>query len=265
MNHDVLQTAARLMADREPFALATVVRVEGSSSAPCGSKAIVDARGKLLCGWIGGGCAESAVRRAAREAIEVAEPRTITIDMTDELLGVGMPCGGVMDVFIEPVLARPDLLILGHGRIAEALAAMGAVLRFRVTVTDPSAERSAFPAAERVLTSDLDLSQSAIGPDTWVVIATQHKGDHLLLRRALASGAPYVALIASRHRAALVLEDVEDSSRVHTPAGLEIGAATPEEIALSVLSEIVAVRRGVAATKLTQKVFLPIVVRSCDR
>lgn len=265
MNHEVLQTAGRLTSERQPFALATVVRVEGSSSAPCGSKAIVDANGKLVCGWIGGGCAESAVRRAARESIEAAEPRTITIDMMDELLGVGMPCGGVMDVFIEPVLPRPELLILGRGRIAEALAAMGAVLRFRVTVTDPSAERSAFPSADRILNSDLDLSQSAIGADTWVVIATQHKGDHLLLRRALAAGAPYIALIASSHRAGLVLDGLENTSCVHTPAGLEIGAATPEEIALSVLSEIVAVRRGVSRAEVRRKALVPTIVRSCSR
>lgn len=239
MNLDVLQTAARLTTERQPFAMATVVRVEGSSSAPCGSKAIIDDRGRLVCGWIGGGCAEGAVRRSALEAIEAGAPLTITIDMTDELLGVGMPCGGVMDVFIEPMLPRPGLVILGHGRIAEALAAMGALLRFRVTLHDPSV--------------DLDIGHSGMGPDTYVVIATQHKGDHQLLRRALASGAPYIALIASRHRARLVLEDLDHPDRVHSPAGLDIGAATPEEIALSVMSEIVALRRGAPSTALRDK------------
>jgi len=268
MQPDVLQAAARLAEERQSFAIATVVRVIGSSSAPCGSSAVVDARGKLVSGWIGGGCAESAVRRAALDCIAAAAPCTITIDMTDELRGVGMPCGGVMEVFIEPVLPKPELLILGHGRIAEALAVIGATLQFRVTVSDPSAERAAFPAADRVLTCDLDLSESGIGPSTYVVIATQHKGDHLTLHRALRSGAPYIALIASAHRAKLVLDDLASSGvdglhRVHAPAGLEIGAATPQEIALSVIAEVVAFRRG--ATELQHKTVQDFVVRMCDR
>ena len=180
-----------------------------------------------------------------------------------------MPCGGVMEVFLEPVLPRPDLLILGHGRIAESLAAIGALLRFHVTVNDPSAEPSAFPAADRVLTGDLDLTGSGIGRDTYVVIATQHKGDHVLLRRALGWGAGYVALIASEHRARLVLDDlalegVEGLDRVRTPAGLEIGAATPEEIALSVIGQIVAFRRGSGSPDLKHKAASQAVIGSCE-
>jgi xanthine dehydrogenase accessory factor len=251
MSLDFYAKAAELTAQGKAFAVATVVRVEGSSSAHRGSKAIIDAQGKLLFGWVGGGCAESAVRLEALRSLELEQPLVITLDMTDELLGVGMPCGGKMDVYIEPVLPRPDLLIAGHGRIAEAMAAFAHLLGFRVLVNDAGAELSAFPQAEQVVAEDFDLSQTPIGPNTYVVIATQHKNDHLWLQKALQAEAAYVALIASRHRAKLILDylaaegvSAERIARIFAPAGFDLGAATPEEIALSILSQIVAVRRG---------------------
>lgn len=235
--------------------MATVVRVEGSSSARRGSKAIVDANGKLVLGWVGGGCAESAVKSEALRALELGQPRMVTIDMTDEQLGVGMPCGGAMEIFIEPILPRPELLIVGHGRIAEALCTLGHLMGFSVTVNDAAADAAAFPQAERLVTEDFDLTETPIRAATYVVIATQHKRDHLWLQKALEGDAIYAALIASRHRTALVLDFLraegaaeEKIARVCAPAGLNLGAATPEEIALSVMSQMVAVRRGRGAS-----------------
>lgn len=246
-----LEKSSALASRRVPFAIATVVRVEGSSSARPGSKAIIDEHGVILDGWIGGGCAESAVRQQAVESIRLGRPQFLTLDMTDEVLGVGMPCGGKMDVYIEPVLPKPDLLIVGHGRIAETVSSLARILNFSVTVDDPLATREAFPDADRLLPEDLDLSAAPIDAHTCVIIATQHKGDHLWLRKAIEAGAPYIALISSHHRAALVLDylaadgvDREKLNRVHAPAGLDLGAATPEEIALSIMSQIVALRRG---------------------
>ncbi|MGC1438501.1 MAG: XdhC family protein [Terriglobales bacterium] len=251
MSSDLYAKAAELTAQGKTFAVATVVRVEGSSSARRGSKAIIDAQGKLVFGWVGGGCAESAVRTEALRSMEVRHPLVITLDMTDELLGVGMPCGGKMEVYIEPVLPQPDLLIAGHGRIAEALATFAHLLGFRIIVNDPGADQTSFPQAEQVIAEDFDLVQTPIGSNTYVVIATQHKNDHLWLQRALRAEAAYVALIASHHRAKLVLEYLaaegvpEDKiARIFAPAGLDLGAATPEEIALSIVSQIVALRRG---------------------
>jgi len=248
---DLYAKAAELAAQGRSFAVATVVRVEGSSSARRGSKAIIDQDGKLLEGWVGGGCAESAVKNEALKCIAQKLPALITLDMTDELLGVGMPCGGKMDVYIEPVLPRPELLIVGHGQIAETLATLGHLLGFRVSVNDPGAEPAAFPQAERVVTEDFDLVETPVGPHTHVVIATQHKKDHLWLQKALQGNAAYVALIASHHRARLVLDyllatgiSAEKVEKVWAPAGLDLGAATPEEIALSIMSQIVALRRG---------------------
>jgi xanthine dehydrogenase accessory factor len=184
----------------------------------------------------------------------------LTLDMTDEVLGVGMPCGGKMDVYIEPVLPKPRLVVVGHGRIAEAVTSFASILGFSVTVDDPLATRESFPTAERWLTQDFDLAQAAIDPETYVVIATQHKGDHLWLQKAIAAGAAHIALISSHHRAALVLDYLEangipreELDRVSAPAGLDLGAQTPEEIALSIVGEIVALRRGGSGSFLKQK------------
>lgn len=266
---NLYRKAAELSARDEPFVLATVIRVEGSSSAPRGSKAIIDSSGKLLTGWIGGGCAESAVRSEALKCMETGAPVVVTLDMTDEQLGIGMPCGGTMDVFIEPVLPPPELLIVGHGRIAETLSALGHMMGFAVVVSDPAATQTDFPHARAIITEDFDLTETPIGPRTHVIIATQHKRDHLWLQKALEGNAAYIGLIASHHRAALVLNYLraaglaeEKIAAVHTPAGLYLGAATPEEIALSVISQIVALRRGGNAA--TQDAAVDALIRQCE-
>jgi xanthine dehydrogenase accessory factor len=248
---DFYQKAAEFASERRSFAIATVVRVEGSSSAKPGSKALIDDRGKILEGWVGGGCAESAVRGEALRSIRAEKPLLVTLNMQDEVLGVGMPCGGMMDVYIEPVVPKPELLVAGHGRIAETLAAMASCMGFSVTVHDPSADREVFPTADRVITQDFDLSETKIDSRTFVVIATLHKNDHLWIEKALKSQAGYIALIASPHRTSLVLDYLrlegvapEELDRVWAPAGLDLGAITPEEIALSIISQIVLLRRG---------------------
>lgn len=257
-----------LTGTRQPFAVATVIQIEGSASAKPGSKAIIDSKGKLLLGWVGGGCAEGAVRQEALQSIQDGKTRIITLDLTDELLGVGMPCGGLMKVYIEPVLPKPDLVVVGHGRIAETLVQLAYLADFSVTVVDPMATKESFPAASRLMTEAGGLNDIPAGPETYVVIATQHKGDHLAMQKAILGRARYIALIASRKRSQLVLDYLvgagvprKELARVHAPAGLDIGAQTPEEIALSIVGEIVAVRRGgsgrplleVAGVKLTDK------------
>ena len=260
MAGDFYRQAAELTSAGKAFAVATVVRVEGSSSARRGSKAIIDSQGRLLAGWVGGGCAESAVKSEALKCIEIGRPQLITLDMRDEELGVGMPCGGKMDVFVEPVLPKPELLLVGHGRIAETLSAIAHVMGFEIIVNDPGADSVSFPNASRVVTEDFDLTETPIGPKTFVVIATQHKRDHLWLEKALEGNAAYVALVASRHRAKLVLDYLAAAgvparkiAFVRAPAGLDLGAATPEEIALSIVSEMVAFRRGGSVTPMKLK------------
>ena len=251
MSHEIYARAGELAAQRRSFVVATVVRVEGSSSAKRGAKAIIDDQGKIVLGWIGGGCAESTVRSEALKCIRAEKPALITLDMQDEVLGVGMPCGGMMDVYIEPVVPQPELIIAGHGRIAETLAALGHLMNFAVTVHDPSAEQEKFPTAQRIINRDFDVKEITFGTRTFVAIATLHKNDHLWLQRALAGEAAYVALVASAHRSRLVLDYLlaegvaaEKVESVWAPAGLDLGAATPEEIALSIMSQIVTLRRG---------------------
>lgn len=436
---------ARFLEAKLPFVVATVVRVKGSASARPGSKALIDANGRNVFGWVGGGCAESLVREEALKALQDRRTRIVDVDLEDEVLGVGMPCGGRMDVYLEPhlpprplviagsgALARqlaalggtfgydvsvhgpkartahfpttarvhsggwdtleippgasvilaaehddhlpalrrilaasagdaqpvasqtgqinphpgalnyvglvasrgisqalfkrlrqeggaeaalgairtpagldlggdsleeialsilaellacergtsayplrvvkgllpvqqqrarpqaaasgavaPDLLIVGHGRIAEELARLGTLMRWRVTVNSPQAAQGDFPATSCLVTTDLDFSGMTVTPSTYVVVATMHKGDHLSMQKVLADGATYIGLVASRKRAGLVLDFLKERGipeermgNVHAPAGLDLGAADPAEIALSIMSEVVAAYRG---------------------
>ena len=248
----LIEGMAMLARRREPHVLATVVEAFGSTSAHAGDKALIDGAGTLLLGWIGGGCAEGAVRRAALDCLRDGEPRIIDLDLDDEVLGVGMPCGGSMRVFVEAFLPAPTLWILGQGRVAESLCRLGAELGMRVVVSDtPQPDPARYPAAAEIIGDDYDVARLAPAPDDSVVIATQHKGDHLSAVRALRSPAGLVAIIASGKRAGLMRDFLSGEgigpdamARLRTPAGLDLGARTPEEIALSVMAEIVMRRRG---------------------
>lgn len=250
MRKDILDILVALREQRRPHAVATVIETEGSVSAKTGAKAVIDERGRVVAGWVGGGCAESTVCHAALSCMASGETVIVPIDLNDEVLGAGMPCGGSMRVYVEPVPPRPVLWLMGHGRIAECLCVLGAMAGLDVVVNDPLASEDRYPDAARLVTDDVRYAALNPGAEDFVVIATQHKGDHESLARALASEAGYIALIASRRRAKLVLEYLaaeglarEDIQRVRTPAGLDLGARGPEEIALSVMSEIVLTRR----------------------
>jgi xanthine dehydrogenase accessory factor len=251
---NVVRVAADLLAARQPFALTIVIEATGSTSAHPGDKAVFDTEGTILSGWVGGGCAESTIAHAVLESIADAMPRIVDVNLDDEVLGAGMPCGGRMKVYVEPFSPQPKLWILGHGRVAECLCHLGALLSFDVIVDDMMASPDRYPGARQVIVDDLDYSALDPAASDFVVIATQHRGDHESLRRLLTGEARYIALIASRKRANLVLDYLRaagfgqhDIERIRAPAGIELGARMAEEIALSVISEIVMVRRGRAA------------------
>lgn len=234
---------------REPYAVATVIETQGSVSAKTGSKAVIACDGRVAAGWVGGGCAEGTVCHAALESLESGETTIVDLDLNDEVLGTGMPCGGTMRVFVEPFLPKPHLWLLGHGKVAETLCAIGATIGFEVIVDDPMADRAHYPQATALFVEDLDYRRLDPHANDCVVVATQHKGDHESMARCLRSPVPYIALIASRKRSKLVIGYLRDQgfddtqlARVYAPAGLDLGARTPEEIALSVLSEIVMLR-----------------------
>lgn len=248
---DLLKQQLELQQTRRVYALATVVEILGSSSAKPAAKALIDCSGQVIAGWIGGGCAQSMVSKAALDCFASGEPCVIEIDLNDEIFGAGMPCGGSMRVYVEPVLPKPLLWLMGHGRIVESLCEFARRLGFEVIVNDPQANAEQFPSAYRIINHDCRYQQLQPLPGDFVVIATHHKGDYDALTRALHSDAFYIALVSSRKRAKLVLtrlgqEGFNETSlaRVRAPAGLDLGAKLPEEIALSILSEMVMLRRG---------------------
>jgi xanthine dehydrogenase accessory factor len=240
-----------------PYAVATVIDVVGSTSAKTGSKALIDQHGKVVTGWVGGGCAESSTCEAAEKSMQSGETEILEIDLDDEVLGAGMPCGGHMRVYIEPSLPKPSLWIMGHGAVAEHLCHLADLMGFAVIVNDNMAEQDKFPDARQLITDDIDYSLLTPVAEDFVVIATQHKGDHESMSRALASDARYIALIASRKRSRLVLDYLRDKQfsaadieRVMAPCGIDIGARSPAEIALSVISEMVLVRRQASGVRM---------------
>lgn len=260
MAKEVFDVIQQLRTERKPFAIATVVETEGSVSAKTASKAVIDQGGRVVAGWVGGGCAESATCSQALQCMQTGETAVLDIDLNDEMLGAGMPCGGSMRVYVESVLPHPVLWIMGHGRVAECLCLLGDLLGLDVVVNDPGVDEAGFPDASRLITDDLDYEELQPADGDYVVIATQHKGDHESMKRALRSEAGYIALISSRKRSRLVLDYLrgegvseQDLERVMAPSGLDLGARTPEEIALCVMSEIVLIRRGGSGMRMRDK------------
>lgn len=253
----VLERAAELKAKGVPFVLATVVRCESPTSAKPGAKGIVDAEGQIT-GWIGGGCAQPAVISVARKALKDGQARLIRVSpakggsVEEGILDFGMSChsGGTLDIFLEPFTLRPSLLIVGTSPVAQALCAIAEQTGFDVFAAAPGADAAMFPGARQVL-DGLDLAGLTGGTPDFAVVATQGKRDESGLEAALGSGARYIAFIASERKATKLRAYLKERGRdprqvdaIVSPAGIEIGAVTPEEIALSVLADVVRVRRG---------------------
>lgn len=236
------------------FALATVVAVRGSASGKPGAKAIFDEQGRNLYGWVGGGCVERFVGEQAIEALACGQPRVVVADLDDELLGLGMPCGGEMDVYIEPVWPRAPVWIAGDGPIAAKLVELAARLDMRVVAHapglvdrwhDPMVRVHAGPYAE------FDPPHGAR-----VIVATSHRGDDEVLAAALARAPAYLALVANRTRAAATRErlatrfDPRLVAAIRAPAGLDLGARSAAEVAVAVLAELLADERGIVVDAL---------------
>ena len=261
---DVLDELNALKASGEPFAVATVVRTVALTAAKAGAKALIRRDGSLSAGWIGGGCARAAVLEAARAALLDGRPRLVSVQPGDALQALGVAAGqnrggvdfarnmcpsqGTMDVFVEPVLPKPELLVCGATPVAVALADLGRRLGFLVAVAAPPEDHARFAGIDLAIPG-YDLSRLVAG-ERYIVIATQGKGDAAALSAALAAPARHVAFVGSHRkaetlRAALAVEGTDPArlAALRSPAGLDIGAVTPEEIALSILAEIVAVRR----------------------
>jgi xanthine dehydrogenase accessory factor len=254
---EILATMTQLIRAEEPFALATVVRTVAASAAKPGAKALIRRDGSMI-GWVGGGCTRAAVEQAARRTLSDGKARLIRIQPRAEgdppaqdleLHLSSCPSGGTVDVFVEPMLPAPRLIVMGGSAAGRALSDLARRVGFAVTVAAPAAEQTGFVDVERRI-EGFDLGAEPAAATSFIVVATQGRGDRVALREALLSGAPYVALIASRRKAtALKGRLVEDGlapeamARLRAPAGLDLGAITPEEIALAILADIVRERR----------------------
>jgi xanthine dehydrogenase accessory factor len=236
-------TCRKLRQAGTPYALATVTRTWDATSAKPGCKAVVSANGEILEGWVGGGCARGAIGRAARKAIARNEPVLVALRPDERLAAEGVePCEvrdgmvyerngcasrGSLDVYVEPFVPQPDLVVLGDGPVAGALAALARGFDFRLGADLPA--------------------QAQPGRDLYVVVATQGRGDAAALERALTAGARFTAFVGSARKAAALKAKLDDkgiaADALVAPAGIPIGAATAEEIALSVLAQVVQVRR----------------------
>jgi len=265
---DILRIISSRKAAGQPFAVATVVRTVAATAAKAGAKAVILPDGSMSEGWIGGGCARAAVLKAAHEALADGKPRLVSVQPPDALQDQGVASGderagvhfagnmcpsrGTMDVFVEPVLPQPQLIVCGSSPVAAAIAALGRRVGFTVTVCAPASEQAELADADRRI-EGYALPADEAGA-RYVVVSTQGKGDEAALQAALSIDADYVAFVGSRKKAAalkaaLAARGIAPArlDRLKAPAGLDLGAITPDEIALSILAEIVAVRRGAHA------------------
>ena len=263
---DILDRISALKATGERFALATVVRTVAATAAKAGAKAVILPDGTISEGWIGGGCARAAVLKAARDALADGKARLVSVRPPDVLQEQGISAGderagmrfaknmcpseGTMDVFVEPVLPRPQVVVCGSSPVAVAVARLGQQLGFMVTACAPAAEQESFPEADRRI-EGYALPVDDAGA-RFVVVSTQGRGDEAALQAALAVEADYVAFVGSRKKAASLVATLEQRgvaperlAKLKAPAGLDLGAITPDEIAVSILAEIItAHRRG---------------------
>ena len=231
------EQASRLRAAGEPFALATVVTCQRPTAAYPGAKALIRADGTLT-GWVGGSSAQPTVIQEALKALADGQARLLRISP------------GALEIFVEPFLPRPELLVIGETPIAEALARFGALLDFTVCVSDPTATRERFPDAD-TLCADLEAVRTRISPRSYVVVATQGAYDEEALAAVIETSAGYLGLVASGKRAATIFQYLRDKGvqpellqRVKCPAGLQLGAVTPPEIGFSIMAEILELRRS---------------------
>ena len=257
MRKELLGLAAELSQRGEPFVVAMVVRRESYSSAQLGDMAIITADGGYH-GWLGGSCTRPSVQREAARALADGAPRLVSLspepDPRPGVTPLPMIChsGGTVDIYIEPVLPAPRLVLFGVTPVACALAQLGKAMGYSVDVADPEAHTVDLPYADRVF-SDLGAAElRAPGPAPYAVVASMGENDEDAVAAALATRPAYVGVVASRRRFAVLRETLvgrgvapQALDAIKNPAGLDIGGRLPEELALSILAEIVQVRRAV--------------------
>ncbi len=255
---DIYEEIVRLRKDGQRGAVATIVNVRGSIPSFKTAKMLVRDDGSIV-GTIGGGCVEAEVWQAAREVMESEKPRTLTFDLNqDPKYDSGLVCGGTLEIFVEPVLPPAELYIFGAGHVAASLYKVARIVGFDIIVVEDRevyASRERFPEAQEVIAEDFDkvTSRLQLSESAYVVIVTRgHHDDMRVLRWAVQTPARYIGMIGSKRKTITIFKELQKEGlapelfdRVHAPVGLDIGAITPEEIAVAITAELIAKRRNV--------------------
>ncbi|HTS24291.1 MAG TPA: XdhC family protein [Bryobacteraceae bacterium] len=257
MFDEFLRKAAEMRLRGESFAVALVVRFEAPISGKPGDRAIIHTDGAIW-GWIGGGCAQPIVVKEALKALEEGTPRLIRISPNPDagsdpgIVDYTMTChsGGTLDIFIEPVLPKPQVLIFGRSAVAQSLARLAKAIDYTVVAVAPGASEQQFPSVDAIY-PEIDRRPLRITPQTFIVVSTQGECDEEALELVSGLDCAYISFVASKVKARKLLDYLREKglpaerlSRIQAPAGLEIGAVSPEEIAVSILAEIVRVARS---------------------
>ena len=253
---DIYEQIVKLRGEGRRGAVATIVNVRGSIPSFKTAKMLVRDDGSIV-GTIGGGCVEAEVWQAAREVMESEKPRTLTFNLNqDPKYDTGLVCGGTLDIFIEPVLPPASLYIFGAGHVSVNLYKVARDAGFDVTVVDDReayANRERFPEAKEVIAEDFEQAIAHLTPNesAYIVIVTRgHRDDMRVLRWAVQTQARYIGMIGSKRKTIAIFRELTKEGipahlfeRVHAPVGLDIGAVTPEEIAVAITAELIAIRR----------------------
>jgi len=253
---DIYEEIVKLRQEGRRGAVATIVNVRGSIPSFETAKMLVRDDGSIA-GTIGGGCVEAEVWQAAREVMESEKPRSLTFNLNqDPKYDTGLVCGGTLDIFIEPLLPAALLYIFGAGHVSVNLYKVARGAGFDVIVVDDReayASRERFPEAKEIIADDFDKAMARISPNesSYLVIVTRgHRDDMRVLRWAVQTQARYVGMIGSKRKTISIFRELTNQGipahlfeRVHAPVGLDIGAITPEEIAVAITAELIAERR----------------------
>lgn len=266
MFNDFIKETSALQDSMETYAIALVVsRVVPTSGKP-GDKAIIRKDGSIS-GWIGGGCTRGIVLKEALAAMQDGKPRLVSIDKDGQseskpgVMNYQMTCqsGGAVNIYIEPVLPKPHLLIMGQSHIAMALARLGQTMGYSLSLVASSNEVDGFEMVDQQMTL-ADFDPQSVKANTYIVVSTQGEGDALALEKAILSGADYIAFVASRRKANSLFRQLKEQGisfdqlrGVKTPAGIDIQAKLPEEVAISILAEIIQHLRQGPAKPTTEK------------
>lgn len=258
MNHEVFAALGEALKNGEDVALVTIVSANGSTPQRVGAKMLVFADGRVV-GTIGGGCYENEALWKAREALKTRKASTERYELADDFAAEsGLICGGQMEVFIEPIEPAPAVYIFGAGHVGQFVGRVAHDAGFRVHVIDDRekfANRDRFPDATEIIVDDIPtwLSNASLPASAYAVVVTRgHRHDLDALRALAPKNLRYLGLIGSRAKVKRIYDVlVEDGSvpidrleQVHAPIGLDIGAVTPQEIAVSIVAELIAIRRG---------------------